>query len=197
MTQDGAGTGNLRIAWIAVALIVVIAGIYMIRAGHLETESQADDAMLTLERGIEQFQQKQYRQSLETLDGISGDALRNWRVDYYMGSAHIMLREYESAAIHLENSLALKSDEPKILYALGVAHYKLGNLGVSKAYFGKVLEVDPGHDDARGLMDIVANLERRQGEEPQPETASPEERDEVSQPAQTSPSGRDETGSAH
>ena len=84
-----------------------------------------------------------------------------------------------------------------VLYALGVAHYKLGNLGVSKAYFGKVLEVDPGHDDARGLMDIVANLERRQGEEPQPETASPEERDEVSQPAQTSPSGRDETGSAH
>jgi tetratricopeptide (TPR) repeat protein len=196
MTQDGAGTGGLRVAWIAVALIAVIAAILLLRFEYLETETQAEDAMVTLERGIEQFQQKQYRQSLETLDAIP-EGVRVWRVDYYMGSAHIMLREYESAAIHLENALAMNRDEPKILYALGVAYFKLGNLGLSKAYFGKVLEVDPGHDDARGLMDIVANLERRQAADPEPETGPADSHDEVSQPAETSPSGGDEAGSAH
>ena len=65
----------------------------------------------------------------------------------------------------LEKALALNTESPNVLYSLGVVYYKLGKLGLSKAYFGKVLEVDPGHDDARGLMEIVANLEREQQED--------------------------------
>jgi hypothetical protein len=41
-------------------------------------------------------------------------------------------------------------------------YYKLGNLSLSKAYFASVLKIDPGHEEAKGLMDIMAGLERIQ-----------------------------------
>jgi tetratricopeptide (TPR) repeat protein len=79
-----------------------------------------------------------------------------------MGSALIKLKDYESGALRLEEALALNSSETNILFALGVVYYKLGNLSLSKAYFASVLELDPGHEEAKGLMDIMASLERTQ-----------------------------------
>jgi hypothetical protein len=40
-------------------------------------------------------------------------------------------------------------------------------LSLSKAYFASVLELDPGHEEAKGLMDIMASLERTQPGEAQ------------------------------
>ena len=42
----------------------------------------------------------------------------------------------------------------------------MGNLAMSKAYFAQVLEIDPTDEEARGLMDIMANLERMQQDAP-------------------------------
>lgn len=163
MTEQGAKPNNLLIAGIALAVIVaIIAVIYVDRMKGLEKDRQAADATLLINQGIEQFQQKQYRQSLETLGGISEDEHQDWHINYYMGSSLIMLRDYEPAAVELEKALALNGEEAVILYALGVVYFKIGNLSLSKAYFGEVLEVDPDNEDARGLMDIVANLERQQ-----------------------------------
>ena len=163
MTKQGAKSNNWLIGGITLALVVAIfAAIYVDRIDGLEKDRQLENATLLINQGIEEFQQKQYQQSLETLGGISEDVHQDWHINYYMGSSLIMLRDYEPAAVELEKALTLNGKESVILYALGVVYYKMGNLSLSKAYFGKVLEVDPDNDDARGLMDIVANLERQQ-----------------------------------
>ena len=173
MTKQGTRSRTLLITGIAMALAA--AAIIVTYVSSTEKNAQAEQATLLLDKGIAQFQQKQYRQSLDMLGEISEDEFQNWRVNYYMGSSLIMLRDYEPAVVHLEKALALQGEDANVLYALGVVYYKLGNLSLSKAYFGKVLEVDPDHDDARGLMDIVANLERQQLEGPTPESETESE----------------------
>ena len=53
------------------------------------------------------------------------------------------------------------------MHALGVAYFKLGNLKLSKGYYASILEIDPGDEEARGLMDIMAKLERNSEAEQQ------------------------------
>ncbi len=180
MTEQGAKPRKVVIAGIALALAAaVVVASYVMRIDSIEKEAQADNAMLLMEEGIAQFQQRQYQQSLETLGRISEDEFQNWHINYFMGSSQIMLRDYETAVTQLEKALALIGEEPKVLYALGVAYYKLGNLSLSKAYFGRVLEIDPDNADARGLMDIVANMERKQLAEPESEDKTPPSQDEA------------------
>ena len=163
MTEQDTKSRTLLIAGTTLALVVAIfAAAYVNRMERDEESRQVAEARLMIDKGMREFGQKQYQQSIETLSGISEDVLQDWHINYYQGSALIMLRDYESAALQLEKALVLNSADTNILYALGVAYYKLGKLGLSKAYFGQVLEFDPNHDDARGLMDIVANLERKQ-----------------------------------
>ena len=166
MTQQGARSRTLLIGGITLALIAaVIAVTYFNRVAEEKHGKQVEEARLMIDKGIQEYRQKQYQQSMDTLGSISEDVLQDWHIPYYRGSAMIMLRDYEPAAVELEKALALYPDSPNVLFSLGVVYYKIGNLALSKAYFGKVLEVDPGHDDARGLMDIVANLEREQQED--------------------------------
>ena len=73
-----------------------------------------------------------------------------------------MLKDYESAAPILEQALQLNPQKTEILFELGVVYFKLGNLALSKAYFASVVEIDPSNEEAKGLMDIMANLERQQ-----------------------------------
>ena len=168
MTKRGTKANNLLIGGITLALVVaILAAVYVDRSNSLEKDRQLENATLLINQGIEEFQRKQYQQSLETLGGISEDVHQDWHINYYRGSSLIMLRDYEPAAVELEKALALNGEESVILYALGVVYYKLGNLSLSKAYFAKVLEVDPDNEDARGLMDIVANMERKQLTEPE------------------------------
>lgn len=188
MTQQGARPRILLFAGLAAGLIVAVAAFYLYRADRAGAEQQAEDAMAMMEYGIQQFQQRQFSESLETLGGISEDTLQHWRINFYMGSSYVMLRDNAAAAAQYEKALALNPEEPKILYALGVAYYKLDNLGLSKAYFGKVLEYDPGNADARGLMDIVASMERKQLEEDEqapPEAATQDEGESPVDPTDT------------
>ena len=61
----------------------------------------------------------------------------------------------------------------------------VGKLALSKGYFASVVEIDPTNEEAKGLMDIMANLERSQPgnteselePEPEPEKVSESEKE--------------------
>jgi Flp pilus assembly protein TadD len=156
-----------------ISLVLIAAVIAVAYQYQIERESRALEATVLLQEGITQFQQEQYETALETLRSIPQGAITDWRIPYYTGTTLIRLKDYESAAISLEEALALNSSNKDIPFALGVVYYKLGNLGLSKSYFHTVLEIDPGHEEARGLMDIMSKLERQQ-----PDSTSPSEDEE-------------------
>ena len=118
-----------------------------------------------LAAGVKSYNQKKYNEALETLQQIPSGSMQEPKVRYYQGSAYMMLKDYESAVIHLEQALTLNNKDIGILYALGVAYFKLGNLKLAKGYFASVLEINPNDEQAKGLMDIMAKLERNPGSE--------------------------------
>jgi tetratricopeptide (TPR) repeat protein len=160
MKDQGEESRKLLTSGIGLVLVTIIGvAIFVYRA---DQQQQAVDSVALIDIGIEQFRAEQYEQSLQTLGSIPEGSVEDWHIPYYMGSAEIKLKDYASAATHLEEALALNNGEQNILFALGVVYYKLGNLSLSKAYFASVLAIDPRHEEAKGLMDIMANLERMQ-----------------------------------
>lgn len=158
---------HIKIWGICVLLALAAAiWIYTEVSSQRETQIRADQR---LESGIALFKEKNYPEALEIFEDISPGAPREWYARYYQGSTYIMLKDYQSATIYLEQALVLNPTETQIMHALGVTYYKLGNLKLSKAYFAAVLEINPADEQAKGLMDIMADLER-----PEPE-ATPED----------------------
>ena len=123
-----------------------------------ERQAQQHNALVS---GIDAFNAKDYSAAISELRRVPSDHPKGSRARYFEGSAEIMLKKYDRAVPLLEEALALDPTHTRTMHALGVAYFKLGNLAMSKAYFAKVLEIDPGDEEARGLMDIMANLERR------------------------------------
>jgi tetratricopeptide (TPR) repeat protein len=91
---------------------------------------------------------------------------------YDQGAEYIQLKDFESAVEILEQAHVLNPEDAGTLYALGVAYYKLGNLKLAKAYFTSVLEINPNDEQAKGLMDIMARLERQSGAESEGEEST-------------------------
>ena len=160
MTSQWARSRMLLIAGIGLVLVAVIVAATSVY--RIEQRRQVGDVHGLIDEGIAQFRDEQYELSLQTLGGIPEDLVDDWHIPYYMGSALVKLKDYEPAALQLEKALALNNSDTNILFALGVVYYKLGNLSLSKAYFASVLKIDPGHEEAKGLMDIMASLERIQ-----------------------------------
>ena len=90
-----------------------------------------------------------------------GDARQEARTLYDQGSEHIQLKDYEAALESLEQAHILNPEDTGTLFALGVVYYKLGNLKLAKSYFASVLEINPNDEQAKGLMDMMAKLERQ------------------------------------
>jgi len=130
-------------------------------AGKVKQERQARQHA-ALDAGIEAFTQMQYDAAVSEFRSVPSGHPQGWHARYLEGSAQILLKDYARAIPLLEEALALNPTHTRTLHALGVAHFKLGNLAMSKAYFAQVLEIDPGDEEARGLMDIMASLERQQ-----------------------------------
>ena len=124
-----------------------------------------------MDQGIALFREKKYTESLEQLQSIPDGVIDDWHLPYYTATALVMLKDYQPAALKLEEALVLNPQETAILFELGVVYFKLGKLGLSKGYFATVVEIDPTNEEAKGLMDIMANLERIQpgNTEPEPE----------------------------
>jgi tetratricopeptide (TPR) repeat protein len=156
MTKSG------PILFVALAFVLALAtgGLFhLYNTGQQETRAQAT---ASLDSGITLFREKKYAESLAELQSIPDGVIQDWHLPYYTASAHLMLRDYQSSVPELEKALVLNPQEPLILFELGVVYYKLGKPGLSKGYFASVVEIDPTHEEAKGLMDIMANLERQQ-----------------------------------
>lgn len=159
-------TKNKRISFIALSLLValVMSGLFYLHNENRQATEQ--QALASLDQGIALFREKQYPEALDMLQGIPNGVITDWHLPYYMASTHVMLKNFESAAPLLEQALVLNPDETQILFELGVVYYKLGKISLSKSYFASVVELDPTNTDAKGLMDIMVNLERKDPSQP-------------------------------
>jgi tetratricopeptide (TPR) repeat protein len=164
-------TPSMRMLAALVLLLTGIAVAFVYWGSAMQSE-QSDQSAALLEQGITLYGQKKYTEALQELEKIPADSISDWHIPYYRGSSYIMLKEYEQAAMSLEQALVLSSQETGVLYALGVVYYKLGKLELARSYFAAVLEINPADEQAKGLMDIMANLER-QSSEPQAESSEP------------------------
>jgi len=150
---------NAKIILVGLVLAGVAAAVYMdMRPAGEEDARQAGQF---LAEGIARHDAKDYEGAIEVLTRVPADTPQAAKARYYEGSAYMMLKDYESSAERLEASRALEPDDMGTLYALGVVYYKLGNLALAKAYFAAVLEINPNDEQAKGLMDIMAKLERQ------------------------------------
>jgi tetratricopeptide (TPR) repeat protein len=160
-------TGSRKFLFGVVGVLLVAAAIVAAGQYRLDAQRQAEEAGILLDRGIEQLSQGQFEAALATLRSFPRDEISDWRIPYHEGRALIQLKDYEAAAVALEQAFGMNDREERIPFALGVVYFKLGNLGLSKSYFHAVLEINPANEEAKGLMDTMAGLERRPPGEPQ------------------------------
>ena len=144
---------------VAVAAVLLGGGAWLLLAKQGPVAPDADAAAM-LAAGISQFEAKQYEEVVATLAAVPAGSDEEQQALYYRGSAYMMLKDYGAAIENFERSLALNNRDTGVLYGLGVAYYKLGELQLARGYFAAVLEINPNDADAKGLMDIMANLER-------------------------------------
>jgi tetratricopeptide (TPR) repeat protein len=150
---------------LALAAALTTAGFFYLH--NTDRQVTGQQAAVSLDQGIALFREKKYAESLEVLQSIPDGVIKDWHLPYYTASAHVMLKDFQPAVKQLEQALAINPQETRILFELGVVYYKLGKPGLSKAYFASVVDIDPGNEEAKGLMDIMTNLERQQsGESP-------------------------------
>ena len=128
-------------------------------------QNQAKQAEELLATGIKFYNEKKFSETLDTLARIPSGSAGEAKVRYYQGSAHIMLKDFESAVDYLGQAHRLNSQDTGALYGLGVAYYQLGQVKLAKSYFASILEINPQDEQARGLLDIMAKLERNPGSE--------------------------------
>ena len=158
-----------KIPLAAAALIMSVAMyLFIVNPGQQIDAKQAGQA---LRSGIDMFGQRQYEEAIETLRQVPQGSSHEARAKYYEGSAQLMLRNLDAAVDTLQQALLLAPEDAEILYALGVVSFKLGNVKLAKGYFASVLNIDPTnererelHKQAKGLMNTMASVERRQDE---------------------------------
>ena len=126
-----------------------------------EREAMTFQAAELLTDGIGHYERKEYDLALEVLQQVPEGSAEKAQALYYEGSSYVMLKDYESATVPLERALVLNPRDTASMYALGVAYFKLGSLSLAKGYFAALLEINPNDQQAKGLYDIMARLERQ------------------------------------
>ena len=157
---------------IAAGVLLLLAGVLWLFALQPEREVVAYPPAELLADGIGHYERKEYDFALEALRQVPNGVAEKSKALYYEGSSYVMLKDYESAIPPLEQALALNPRDTGTLYALGVASFKLGNLPLAKGYFAALLEINPNDEQARGLYDIMARLERQsvaESDSPEPD----------------------------
>lgn len=147
--------------WVMATLVAVLATTWIFTriSDQPDPHGQND---ISIESGIALFNEKKYSEAAAVFEQVQPGHPQEWYSLYYLGSSYIMLKDYPAAAQHLELALSLNPTNTRIMHALGVTYFKLGNLKMSKAYYASILEIDPEDAEARGLMEIMADLERQQ-----------------------------------
>jgi Flp pilus assembly protein TadD len=151
-------THNFVIAGLSIVLVVIAVVSVSIYKG--DQQENAAKEQIVLDKGISLYNQGQYSDALATLENITPDATRNWQIPYYKGAAAVRLKDYRKAAVYLEHAKNLNTTDTQTLYLLGVVYFKLGNLKLSEGYFVATLELDPAHEEAKGLMGVMSDLQK-------------------------------------
>ena len=144
----------------ALAVVAIAAALWFF-VMQPEREAVSSSSAELLADGIGHFERKEYDLALEVLRQVPEDDAWSGQARYYEGSTYLMLKDYEAAATSLEAALVHDPQNTGALYALGVVWYKLGDISLAKGYFAAVLEINPNDEQAKGLLDIMARLERR------------------------------------
>jgi tetratricopeptide (TPR) repeat protein len=142
---------------------MVLAAVAVVSINVYKTGQQEKlaEEQIVLNQGMNLYMQGQYQEALTALDGVE-DTTRNWQILYYKGAASVRLKEYPAAAAYLEQANALNNTDTQTLYLLGVVYFKLGKLKLAEAYFAATLEQDPAHEQAKGLMGVMSDLQKLQ-----------------------------------
>lgn len=145
-----------------VIVLIALAAALWVYIDHSAQEKLLSRADARIETGIAFFKDKNYPEALRVFENIPPGVPREWYARYYQGSTHIKLKNYQSAIPLLEQALALNPTDTQVMHALAVAYFKLGKLKISKAYYTSILEIDPEDTEARGLVEVLTNMEKRQ-----------------------------------
>jgi tetratricopeptide (TPR) repeat protein len=159
-------TQQIMITGFSIALVVTVAAAVIWY--KMDQQEKMVQNQLALDQAITLYEQTQYPQALQKLATITPGAMQDWRIPFYQGAASIRLKDYEAAVIYLEQSKSLNNSETQTFYLLGVAYYKLGNLKLSEGYFAATLELNPDHEQARGLMGVMSDLQKLQEQPAEP-----------------------------
>jgi tetratricopeptide (TPR) repeat protein len=185
----------------ALALVLVtVTWLFLSRSGPQIDEQQAEQA---LRSGIDLFGQRDYEAAIESLGRVPEGSQFESTAKYYEGSSQLMMRNVDAAIDILQQAHLLAPEDPHILYALGVASFRTGNMKLAKGYFTSVLNIPPVdendremHKQAKGLMDTLAVMERRQAEQGEGQPSSADVDEDPQSPAQagSTPDGGDPGG---
>jgi tetratricopeptide (TPR) repeat protein len=159
---------------VGAGIILVVSALLWFVVMVPEPEAVTYSPAELLADGMGHYERKEYDQALEVLRQVPDGSVEKAQALYYEGSSYVMLKDHELAVPPLEQALALKPRDTGTLYALGVASFKLGNLPLAKGYFAALLEINPNDEQAKGLYDIMARLERQsvaESEDPEPDAS--------------------------
>ena len=149
--------------WALGAAGLVVLGIVLIVSTVVipARQERLEAARTSLDRGIHLYQQGAYEAAWAELAKAQEADPDEWRAPFYRGIIQIHLEDFSLAISHLEHAFSLDPAQPKTANALGVAYFKLGKLDLAKGYFSTSLELDPGNDDTRAMVETMARLQRR------------------------------------
>lgn len=159
--------GNWKNAISMAGVALLVGGVLWFVAMQPHDSINEEEAARYLAAGIELFEQERFDEAIAALQGVPAGSTRQSKALYYEGSAYMMLRDHDTAIEKLQEAQALTPMDPPILFALGVASYKIGNIKLARGYFNSVLAINPMDEheqelweQARGLVDIMARLDR-------------------------------------
>ena len=145
----------------SLSIILAVSAVISVSFYKNYQQEKASEEQFVIEKGIALYQQGRYSEVLQILGSIKPDSTGDWRIYYYKGAAAVRLKDYRSAATYLERAERLNTTDTQTLYLLGVVYFKLGNLKLAEGYFAATLEIDPGHEEAKGLMGVMSDLQKR------------------------------------
>jgi len=158
----------LSIAALLLVLAVALAAALAVYQRQARLEARMALQEQAIEQGIALYQQGMYEEAMRAFESVTENTRRDWRLPYYQGATAVRLKDYERAASLLEAAKSLNREDAEVLYLLGVVYYKLGKLELAEGYFAAALELDPLHEQARGLLQVMVNLQQRQTQTAEP-----------------------------
>jgi len=90
----------------------------------------------------------------ELLDAVSYNP-EHWRARYYLGGMYLEQGRLETARNAFAGVLKVKSDLKEAYNALGIVHFRLGQVEEATSYFLAALKLDPMDETIRALIETI------------------------------------------